>query len=460
MPVQGERALTDILPANNWNGPGAAATAGSLEDKKLLDFGAALGTLIAVVNSSQPDTANASSNDFPSASPGTSGSRRPLGRSMIAAPALPNQDFGLQTSASAAFDAFVTSASDRVNALPSTSEADANDPRVQADTTQPVPNTQRACVEITVDELKFRTLGYEPTLGQSLSLMQGARSLLPAESPPLPLQRLSNSDSIIPRTSISDELRQSGGTHASVSTSALNQSSISAEIKVDGDVETASNRTPGLQTELNVDSRLITKPEQPTGRQTQEAAATLTARVDSDSNGAVQVAAAKSSIQSFEPASTTTRRDRAPDHGAPTVSAESANSTQSALADETAAAHAPVAVATRQTQATQPAPPARIANLKVELGDGQSAQATVRERSGAVEVKIVAGTTSVAQRIVHEVEGLRNALDSAGLRLARAEVSYQQPHGERRHDEQNPYRGRPAQAPTGTEVFAVSEVNE
>jgi hypothetical protein len=119
-----------------------------------------------------------------------------------------------------------------------------------------------------------------------------------------------------------------------------------------------------------------------------------------------------------------------------------------------------VAMATRETQATQPAPPARIAKLTVELGDGQSAQATVHERSGAVEVKIVAGAPGMAQRIVHEVEGLRNALDSAGLRLARAEVSYQQPHGERRHDEQNPYRGRPAQPATGIEVFTVSEVNE
>lgn len=446
------------MPSDNWTTAGGAAlTASSAGDQKTIDFGAALGTLIAAVNSSQPNATNASSNDSQSSPPATSGAKRVLGRTTMTAPAFPNQNFLFGTSAAFAFDAFVTPTSDSVNASSSRGEADANDVQAPVDTISPIANTRTTPVEVTPNELKFRTIENEAAMGQNPSLAPEAWGPLPAESPLL-LQRFSHSNSGISQKVASNEGAEPGRTHADAL--ARTQESVSAEIKVNPTAEGVANRTPSLQTELNAISSPSARPAQSTGRQTQDFLPRQTSFAGSDGNNPAQFAAAKSSIRSLEPAGTTTRHDHPVDRNTPTVSAEAATSAQSVLGDATATPHASVVKVTHETQATPSAPPARIANLKVELGDGQSAQATVRERSGAVEVKIVASTTSAAQRIVHEVESLRSGLDSAGLRLARAEVSYQQPYADRRQGERNPHRDRATQTATGTEVFTVSEANE
>lgn len=139
---------------------------------------------------------------------------------------------------------------------------------------------------------------------------------------------------------------------------------------------------------------------------------------------------------------------------------ETAGTTQRPLSDETPAAHAPATAVVRQTQENvTPVPAAKVASLRIDLSDGKSALATVRERSGAVEVKIVAATPQSAHRIGNEVDGLRQALDSAGLQLAKAEVSYQQPQGHGR--ERDGSYGEPQQRPAkSNEFFILDEVNE
>ncbi len=102
----------------------------------------------------------------------------------------------------------------------------------------------------------------------------------------------------------------------------------------------------------------------------------------------------------------------------------------------------------------------RVANLKVELANGQTANATVRERAGSIDVKIVTPTSESAQRVSSEIDTMRQNLDAAGMRLGEAEVSYQ-PGG-------NGGRGgngyqRPPQQDTSTkdeQIFSISEVTE
>ncbi len=104
--------------------------------------------------------------------------------------------------------------------------------------------------------------------------------------------------------------------------------------------------------------------------------------------------------------------------------------------------------------------PGRVANLKIELNNGDTAHATVRERAGSIEVKIVTPTSASAQRVASEIDSMRQNLDAVGLRLAHSEVSYQQGNGKDggREEHQRPsFRGR------GTdeqETFTLSEVIE
>jgi len=110
-------------------------------------------------------------------------------------------------------------------------------------------------------------------------------------------------------------------------------------------------------------------------------------------------------------------------------------------------------------EAGRPSEAMRTATLKVELGDGNSTQATVRERSGSVEVKIVAPNQLAEQKISAEIVGLKYALDNAGLRLARAEVSYQTGGGGGR-DDANSDRNAHRQQPKKNEIFTLNEVNK
>ncbi len=107
---------------------------------------------------------------------------------------------------------------------------------------------------------------------------------------------------------------------------------------------------------------------------------------------------------------------------------------------------------------------AKIANLRIDLAAGQSTHATVRERSGAVDVRIVADDQQNAQLIGSEIPSLRRALDAAGMQLKTADVQHQGGGGERRQDER--------QQPTTTDrrwqsgrgggesIFAIEEVRQ
>ncbi len=102
----------------------------------------------------------------------------------------------------------------------------------------------------------------------------------------------------------------------------------------------------------------------------------------------------------------------------------------------------------------------RVANLQVELANGGSTQATIRERAGSIEVKIVTPTSASAQRVSGEIDSMRQNLDNAGIRLGQAEVSYQPGDGGGRGG--NGHQ-RPPQRDTSTkdgQIFTLSEVTE
>jgi len=123
------------------------------------------------------------------------------------------------------------------------------------------------------------------------------------------------------------------------------------------------------------------------------------------------------------------------------------------------AASAPLQLA---REVAPPSEPARATALKIDLADGASARVSVRERAGAVELRIVTDNAPVAQRLQGEVGALRRALDASGLRLHSADVSYQgggsfRGNGGERSASQPP--PRPVAAP-GQTVFTVQEVKE
>ena len=96
-------------------------------------------------------------------------------------------------------------------------------------------------------------------------------------------------------------------------------------------------------------------------------------------------------------------------------------------------------------------------SITVQLASGQTAQASVRERAGAVDVKILTPTAASAQRVSSEMDGMRQNLDAAGITLGHSEISYQQGEGGRQGDEgyQPPAQNQSA---NGKEVFIMNEV--
>jgi flagellar hook-length control protein FliK len=98
--------------------------------------------------------------------------------------------------------------------------------------------------------------------------------------------------------------------------------------------------------------------------------------------------------------------------------------------------------------------------MKVELANGEIANATVRERAGSIDVKIVTPTSASAQRVSGEIDTLRQSLDAAGMKLGQAEVSYQQGSNRGRGgNEHQPFSQRD-KSNTDGEVFTLSEVSE
>ena len=102
----------------------------------------------------------------------------------------------------------------------------------------------------------------------------------------------------------------------------------------------------------------------------------------------------------------------------------------------------------------------RVVDLKVQLADGQTAHATVRERAGSVDVKIVTSTSASAARVSGEIDNMRQNLDAAGLRLGHSEVSYQQGSGGGRGGEDRRPAPQANRAPDKQETFTLNEVVE
>lgn len=104
--------------------------------------------------------------------------------------------------------------------------------------------------------------------------------------------------------------------------------------------------------------------------------------------------------------------------------------------------------------------PGKLASLNVALAEGHTAHATIREKSGSIDVKIIAPDASAAQRISGEMDTLRSALNGAGLKLRAAQVNYRSDshrgEGQRRNfSHQRNSGNRDSKA-----IFSVQEVRE
>jgi len=101
----------------------------------------------------------------------------------------------------------------------------------------------------------------------------------------------------------------------------------------------------------------------------------------------------------------------------------------------------------------------RSANLKIDMGEGQTAQATVRERAGTIDVKIVTSSTEAAQRVANEIDSMRRGFDSAGLHLGHSEVTYQNENGGRgNRDSFYQQESHQAKNNSHDETFIMNEV--
>ncbi len=120
-----------------------------------------------------------------------------------------------------------------------------------------------------------------------------------------------------------------------------------------------------------------------------------------------------------------------------------------------AAETAPIRAA---AEVASPREASRTVSITVQLAGGQSARASVRERAGAVDVKILTPTAAAAQRVSSEMDGMRQNLDAAGIKLGHSEISYQQGDGGGGQGREG-YRP-PAQnaSANGKDVFYTNEV--
>lgn len=131
---------------------------------------------------------------------------------------------------------------------------------------------------------------------------------------------------------------------------------------------------------------------------------------------------------------------------------------QSQAGDTRAVTATPVASVTPIAHAPETAIQ-RVANLKVDLNDAGTAHATIRERAGEVDVKIVTPDSDSARNLANQVNALRRSLDGAGLKLRNAEVVY------RSDRYQNPQRDdsrqNSQQSGAGSaETFTIEEINQ
>ena len=168
--------------------------------------------------------------------------------------------------------------------------------------------------------------------------------------------------------------------------------------------------------------------------------------------GGVSLTRKDRDIEGTEPASTT---------------ADPANLQNAATAgvDAHAPAPAPAVAPIRLTpEVAGASESSRSVNLTIQLESGQTAQASVRERAGAVDVRISTPTAASAQRVSGEIDSLRQNLDAAGIRLGHAEVSYQPGSGagqDRGSNNRETYQPPAAKLSVNSkEVFVMNEVTQ
>jgi flagellar hook-length control protein FliK len=140
---------------------------------------------------------------------------------------------------------------------------------------------------------------------------------------------------------------------------------------------------------------------------------------------------------------------------APTLEIDSTSD----AAESPPAARATEAAAIRQVTEPAPEQSSRSVSITVQLAEGQTAQANVREHAGGIDVKFITANASSAERVSSEIDGMRQNLNAAGITLGQSEVSYQQGDGSGQGRE----RYRPQQqnqSTDGTEVFVMNEVNQ
>jgi hypothetical protein len=105
--------------------------------------------------------------------------------------------------------------------------------------------------------------------------------------------------------------------------------------------------------------------------------------------------------------------------------------------------------------------PESAATLKVKLEIGGSVRANIRERSGAVEVRMMTDDSQAAMRLTGEVEGLRSALVHSGLKLQSVEVNYQNDPRQHRSNQHLAANSRNGQhSDDEGDVFTITESNQ
>jgi hypothetical protein len=149
----------------------------------------------------------------------------------------------------------------------------------------------------------------------------------------------------------------------------------------------------------------------------------------------------------------------APPHGSSADASTGGAAATPTARDAPAPARGDAAVTIRQAETPiSTAVSANLATLRVDLANGQTTHAAVREHAGKIEVNVVTQTQQAAQRVGGEFDALRRALDTAGLNLVKAEVNYRDDgQGDRQYADAD--RNRRQGNATG-EVFSLNEVNE
>jgi hypothetical protein len=99
------------------------------------------------------------------------------------------------------------------------------------------------------------------------------------------------------------------------------------------------------------------------------------------------------------------------------------------------------------------------ANLKIELDAGDSVRASVRERAGVVDVRVVAGDQQTVRHLTEQIPELRRTLDTAGMKLQTAQVSYSGNDQKQRSDPEPNESLEQESADDNSQIFTIEETN-